>query len=89
MNKSFRMSMEDELRPIRSERTAQGWRQGKYVARYRAGANLVLLDPDVAKAFPDQAAVNEALRLVIRLVNLHGQKTHRPAPEAGSARTPR
>jgi hypothetical protein len=34
---------------------------------FRAGTNLVLLDPDVAKAFPDEAAVNEALRVVIRL----------------------
>jgi hypothetical protein len=37
--------------------------RGEYVARYRAGANLMLLDPEVAEAFPDQAAVNEALRL--------------------------
>jgi len=34
--------------------------RGKYVARYREGANLVLLEPDVAAAFPTPAeAVNE------------------------------
>jgi hypothetical protein len=44
------------------------------VARYRAGTNLVLLDPDVAKAFPDEDAVNEALRLVIRLIEIQQGK---------------
>lgn len=41
--------------------------RGKYAERYRAGTNLVLLDPDVAKAFPSEKAVNEALRLVLEL----------------------
>lgn len=35
--------------------------------RFKKGTNLVLLEPDVAAAFPDEAAVNEALRLVMRL----------------------
>jgi len=38
--------------------------RGKYVARYREGTNVVLLDPDVAKRFPDAAAVNRALRVL-------------------------
>lgn len=41
--------------------------RGKYAERFRQGTNLVLLDPEVAKAFPDAEAVNDALRLVIRL----------------------
>jgi hypothetical protein len=41
--------------------------RGKYAARYRAGTNLVLLEPDVAKAFPNEKAVNEALKLVMKL----------------------
>ncbi len=41
--------------------------QGKYVERYRMGTNLVLLEPDVAAAFPDQESVNKALRLVMQL----------------------
>ncbi len=36
-------------------------------ARYAAGTNLVLLSPDVAEVFPDSAAVNEALRTLVRL----------------------
>jgi len=49
--------------------------QGKYAERYRAGTNLVLLDPDVAQAFPNAQAVNEALRLVIELTKIpNGEK---------------
>lgn len=44
--------------------------QGKYVDRFQEGTNLVLLDRDVAKAFPTDQAVNEALRLVIQLRKL-------------------
>ena len=39
--------------------------RGKYFEAYRAGTNVVLLDPDVAAAFPDAASVNEALRGLI------------------------
>ncbi len=41
--------------------------RGKYAKRYHAGTNLILLEPDVRKAFRSERAVNEALRLVIRL----------------------
>lgn len=41
--------------------------QGKYVERYRAGTNLVLLAPEVAKAFPNDESVNEALRLLMKV----------------------
>ena len=41
--------------------------QGKYVERYRKGTNLILLEPDIAKAFPTQESVNHALRLVMQL----------------------
>ena len=44
--------------------------QGKYAERYRKGTNLTLLEPDVAKAFPSDEMVNEALRLVIQLRKL-------------------
>ena len=41
--------------------------RSKYAKRYHAGNNLVLLDPDVRKAFRTERAVNDALRLVIQL----------------------
>jgi len=42
--------------------------RGKYAARYREGTNVVLLDPDVAAAFPDSEAVNKALRALLSVV---------------------
>ncbi|MGQ9628192.1 MAG: hypothetical protein ACUVV0_14980 [Anaerolineae bacterium] len=75
MKKETMGEMDDELRPeYDMHELLKGGVQGKYVARYRAGTNLILLDPDVAKAFPDEAAVNEALRLVIRLAELQRGK---------------
>ena len=62
---------DDELRPEYdlSQLLKDGVR-GKYADRYQAGTNLVLLDPDVAQAFPNEEAVNEALRLVMRIARL-------------------
>ena len=58
----------DELRPEYDMKSLlKGGVRGKYAARYRAGTNLVLLEPEVAKAFPNEKAVNEALKLVIKL----------------------
>ena len=60
--------MNDELR---SEydlgQLLKGGVRGKYAKRYHAGTNLVLLDPDVRKAFRSERAINKALRLVIEL----------------------
>lgn len=41
--------------------------RGKYVERCKQGTNLILLEPDVAEAFPTGTSVNEALRLVMKL----------------------
>jgi hypothetical protein len=58
---------EDELRPEYDLSQLKGRVRGKYVERYREGTNLVLLEPDVAEAFPDADSVNEALRFLIRV----------------------
>lgn len=67
-------SKEEELDDLRSEynlrELLKDGIQGKYADRFREGTNLVLLDRDVAEAFPNDGAVNEALRLVIQLKKL-------------------
>jgi len=40
--------------------------RGKYARRYAQGANVVILEPDVAKVFPTSKAVNTSLRKIIR-----------------------
>lgn len=41
--------------------------RGKYAARYRQGANIVVLDPDVAEVFTTSEAVNRALRALLEI----------------------
>ena len=69
----------DELRPeYRREDLGQGIR-GKYYESYQKGTNLVLLNPDVAKVFPTEAAVNEALRSLIKVAEKStGLTVHSP-----------
>lgn len=71
MNKDENNEMEDELLSEYDFAQMQGGVRGKYVERYRAGTNLVLLDSDVALAFPNDAAVNDALRMLIQIANRH------------------
>ncbi len=59
--------LDDELRAEYDLSQLQGGVRGKYVQRYNEGTNLVLLAPDVADVFPDDEAVNEALRLLMRV----------------------
>jgi len=68
MKKEISSEPEDELRPEYDlKELLKGGVRGKYVERYRAGTNVVVLAPDVARAFPTEEAVNEALRLVLRI----------------------
>ena len=72
--------MDDELRPeYDMSELLKGAVRGKYADRYREGTNIVLLAPDVAKAFPDEKAVNEALRLVLRLSKIAMKEKQRSA----------
>ncbi len=73
--KNSQDELTDELRPEYDMRELlRTGVRGKYAERYRAGTNLVLLDPDVARAFPDEESVNEALRLVIELTKIPARK---------------
>jgi hypothetical protein len=75
--------VEDELRPeYNLQELLKGGVRGKYAKRYRAGTNLVLLEPDVARAFTNERAVNEALRLVIRLTNTRRGRKHKQVTTA-------
>ena len=56
---------EEDMRPEYDFSQMKGGVRGKYSERYREGTNLVLLDPDVAAAFPDAKAVNDALRQLL------------------------
>jgi hypothetical protein len=52
---------------MRAEYDFSGGVRGKYVERYRRGTNVVLLDPELAEAFPDSKSVNDALRALVAI----------------------
>ncbi len=61
--------------------------RGKYYRRLlKEGANVVVLDPDVAKAFRSSAAVNEALRSLLRMSEATRRLTSRSRGRTASAR---
>jgi hypothetical protein len=57
---------EDDLRPEYDLSKLKFVGRGIYAERYRSGTNLVLLEPDVRETFPDDEAVNEALRVIAK-----------------------
>ena len=65
MKKASRKSS-DELRPEYKRSDFTSLVRGKYAARLFQATNVVLLDPLVARAFPNDRAVNEALRGLLR-----------------------
>ncbi|MDO9106910.1 MAG: hypothetical protein Q7U57_18360 [Methylovulum sp.] len=56
------MNNEDTLRPEYPANLIKSGVRGKYASRYREGTNIVLVDPDLHKLFPDSESVNRALR---------------------------
>ena len=73
--KTPKNKMDDESRPEYDlGQLLKGGVRGKYAKSCRAGTNLVLLDPDVHKAFRRGRAVNDALRWVIQLRKVGSSK---------------
>jgi hypothetical protein len=52
---------------MRAEYDFSGGVRGKYVERYRRGTNVILLEPELTKAFPDSKSVNDALRSLLAI----------------------
>lgn len=62
MRKGSNETMEDDLRSEYDLSALAGGVKGKYAERYKAGTNLVHLEPDVAAVFRNDVSVNKALR---------------------------
>ncbi|MFL6259801.1 MAG: hypothetical protein ACJ76Y_08835 [Thermoanaerobaculia bacterium] len=61
------MSQEPEDEDLEPEYDFSRAERGKHYQRHRQGTNVILLDPDVAKAFKGSESVNRALRLLLDL----------------------
>ena len=68
--KTSEKQTDSEMRAEYNFKSMKGGVRGKFVSQYRAGTNLVLLDPVLAKAFPTEAAVNEALLAVLNMMKV-------------------
>jgi hypothetical protein len=73
----------DDLRPEYDLSQLKGGVRGKYYERVSAGTTFVLLEPDVAEAFPDGRTVNQALRALIKVAEsrvrtTRGELANRP-----------
>ena len=53
---------------------SQGIR-GKYAKRYAEGTNVIVIDPDLIKFFPDHVSVNEALRSLATVIKQREQRS--------------
>jgi hypothetical protein len=61
------MKKADNAEEMRPEYDFSHGVRGKYAGEYRQGSNIALLDPDVAKLFPDSKTVNDALRMLVKV----------------------
>ena len=64
----------DELREEYDLSQLKGKTRGKHHAAVQEGTNLVLLEPDVAAAFPDADSVNQALRMLAKVASQQTKK---------------
>ena len=74
MKKEAKME-KDELRPEYDLKKLGQPVRGKYAEAFKQSKNIVLLDDDIAKAFPNEKAVNDALRLLMDLAKQQVQLT--------------
>jgi hypothetical protein len=75
MSQEVNTPLEDELREEYDASLLKNGVRGKYVQRLTTGSNIVRLAPDVAAAFPTEEAVNEALRLLLKVAKRTGRHT--------------
>jgi hypothetical protein len=64
---------------MRPEYDFTGAVRGKYYERFMRSSNVVLLEPDVAAAFPNSASVNQALRSLTAVARRSARIARRPS----------
>ena len=66
-----------------------GGERGKYAKHYASGTNVVLLSPDVAEAFPNAGAVNNALRALVNIARQMSRQPNKAGATTNNGRTRR
>ena len=78
--KKVKSEMADELRPEYKRSDFGEIVRGKYANRIKEESNIVLLEPDIAQAFPNDEAVNKALRYLLEIAEASNRLTRRLPP---------
>jgi hypothetical protein len=65
MKKALAKKRDDDLRAEYDLSELKGGVRGKYYGEATAGTNLMLIEPELAKIFPNSESVNRALRLLV------------------------
>ena len=71
------VDLTDDLRPEYDFDYSQAERGRYYKRLLKQGANVIVLEPDIAKVFPDSATVNSALRALLEVARLTRGATRR------------
>ena len=79
VTKSPRGKTDNDMRP---EYDFSKGVRGKYAARFAAGTNVVVLDPDVAEIFPTSSSVNDALRALAKIIRSTRRRRRRSRKSA-------
>lgn len=77
MKKQTRRKPSEDSDTMRPEYDFSKGVRGKHAARYAQGTNVVVLEPDVAREFRTTEQVNEALRVVSKLLQQHRKRSGR------------
>ena len=83
--KKVKSRMSDDLRPEYKRSDFGEMVRGKYARRVSKATNVILLDPKVAKAFPNDKAVNDTLRSLLDLAKTSSRQTTRSSRRASKA----
>ena len=76
-----------DLRPEYRREDFGAMERGKYAVQMREASNVVVLDPDIAAAFPNDQAVNAALRSLLELAKLAARAVPTPGTTTPDAPT--
>ena len=71
MNPQNNDTLDDDLLEEYAFSTMANGVRSKYAKHYHAGVKLIMLDEDVAKIFPDAKSVNDALRMLSKVILQH------------------
>ena len=85
--KKVKSEATDELRPEYKRSDFGEFVRGKYADRIKEETNVVLLEPDIAQAFPNDEAVNKALRYLLEIAEASTRLTRRSSRPAELGRS--